>query len=87
MHPSLLPMPTLPTSLPRNTSGTVQQVVGAAEDPEEKEEEMVLVATTAPGPPSEGCLLDERIIHPPQNGSLPRVANSWQKGSRLKRTC
>ena len=82
-------MPILPTPLSRRTSGTVQQVVETAEDPEEKEEEMVLVATMARGPRSEGCLLpgaQREIIHPSQNGPLPRVVSSLQKRAKLKRT-
>ena len=63
--------------------GTFQQVVGVAEDPEEKEEEMVLVATTQQGHDLKAVfslMPDERFIHPLQNGPLPRVASSLQKG-------
>ena len=86
VYPTQLPLSILPTPLSRRTSGTVQQVVETAEDPEEKEEEMVLVATMARGPRSEGCLLlgAQREIHP----SSPEWSTpTLQKGAKLKRTC
>ena len=81
-------IPSTPHS--QNIAETVRQVDDLVQDPEDEKEEMMLVTTAAPGPHSEGCLLagDRReFIHLHQNGPLPQVVSSLQKGSKLKRIC
>ena len=92
VYPTPLPMPILPTPLSRRTNGTVQQVVETAEDPEEKEEERRKRKWCLGQPCRLGYDLkavfllvpDERFIHPPQNGPLPRVVGSSQKGNKVE---
>ena len=91
VYPSPLPMPIPFTPHSQNIAETVRQVDDLVQDPEDEKEEMMLVTTVAPGPHSEGCLLAgarrEIYIHLLQNGPLPQVVRSLQKGSKLKRIC
>ena len=90
VYPSPLQMPIPSTAHSQNIAKTLRQVDDLVQDPEDEKEEMMLVTTVAPGPHSEGCLLAgarREIFHLPQNGPLPQVMSSLQKGLKLKRIC
>ena len=76
-----MPIPSTPLS--QHIDETVQQFGESVEDPEEEEEQMMLVTLWRLGHDLEAVFLlvpGESVIHPPQNGPLPRVANSLHEG-------